>query len=1641
MAIPSSCRGSFVCLTGREIRLLALGLLSLAFGALIGLLVVVSSSVGPTASMDPSPIAEPTPGIPVVLPLLFGLAASGDPDRDTALERLATDLESFVAEFTADSSLPASSRDGRGGDGTSRNGAAADATERDETDPDTPVPDEPTAKAPAPNDRAADASARVDTSRVREAEPTFDLERDDELGRLSAAIETLATTVRERDRQFEAVFDDPKTLVALLDPNGTVRRINETALEYLDSDREEAIGEPFPAMSWWADTPTGDVQAWIDRAESGVYVEYEAQLNDPDGNRRWVSGTFRPVTNEAGEVASIVVSGRDDTARKEREQRLEAANARLETLFESAPDMIDVLDADGRIVDANRRLRTELGYEEGELLGTGIWTYDKLVDEADVESILEELSVGDRRTFEGRYLRRDGSEFPVEIQLLHLDLPEANRFVAISRDITEQKARERELQRHTAYTDELLDAVDDVFYVIDGNGEIQRWNETLSSVTGFSTAEIESMNAAEFFSPADQRLVADAIDEALETGSARVEVSLLTADGESIPYEFIGARLEDLDGNAVVTGIGRDISERKERERQLSTLMSNVPGMVYRCRNEPDWPFDFVSEGCFELTGYDPEMLENDDVNWASDIILERHGELWETVQQAVANREPFQVTFPIETADGDRRWVRERGRGVFDENGELESLEGVITDVTEQIENGRRLERTTRLLEQSQRLANIGAWELDATEEPYDLEWTDQVSRIHGLPPSEAVDVERALEFYHPADRPTVRSALERAIEDGEPYDLQVRLQSDDGDQRWVRTIGDPVEADGTIVKVRGAFQEITDRKRRERELERYETIIQAVGDPVYTLDESGEFQFVNDAMESLTGYEPEQMLEWDVADVMTSADLEAARELVRDLLREGEPYGTFEMGLVTADGDVIEAENHVALLPMDDGEFAGTAGVVRDITERKERERELERTTDLLERVQRMAKVGGWELDVDAEPPAATWTDECYRLHGLSRDVTPTLETTLESYHPDDRPFVRTRLRNAMDAERGYDFEARLQPDEDESRWVRATGEPIFDAAGDLRAYRGSIKDISEQKRRELTLESLHETARDLLNAETETAIAELVVETAADILEPGSAGVYLLDSGTNRFEPTAFTDEFADRTDGAPSITVGDNDSVLWNTYLAGSQTVVDDAATSDRSPLFGGDVPGGLLVPIGDHGVFVLVTPPATIDDEARRLVETLVATTEAAFDRLESEASLRERDAELEAQNRRLRRQIQITEIIRGIDRSLIGANSREEIEQTVPERLVEGDTVAFAWIGDVDAAGRTLEPRSWAGAEPEYLDAVSFDLETDADEPSVRTVGSGTPSVVENVVEGLKDEPWRTSALDAGFQSVLSVPLSFEEYSYGVLTVYADEPDAFTDLERTVFAELGEGIANATNAAKTQEALHAETLVELTLALEGSDDALSQIARKTGATVEYEGLGVDSGSETVLFFETNGVAPDDVRTVLDELVSVTDARLVTESDEQCLFEATVTSDVVASRLVRHGASPRSITADGDRTMITVDVPTTTDVREFVEMLAERHAGVELQSRRHVRRSSTTRQLSSLFDELTDRQLEVLRTAYLAGFFEWPRESTGEEIAEMLEVTQPTVNRHLRIGQQRLLAQLFENGALSFADEA
>jgi PAS domain S-box-containing protein len=150
----------------------------------------------------------------------------------------------------------------------------------------------------------------------------------------------------------------------------------------------------------------------------------------------------------------------------------------------------------------------------------------------------------------------------------------------------------------------------------------------------------------------------------------------------------------------------------------------------------------------------------------------------------------------------------------------QYELLANRIASAVGQYRAERELERKNDLFAKAQDLAHVGAWEYDITTESHHT--TAEVLRIHGLSVDEELPPERAIEYYHPEDQPTIRDAFEQAIEEGESYDLELRLLGDDGERRWVRTRGEPQFKGGDIVRLRGTLQDITEQKQREMDLER---------------------------------------------------------------------------------------------------------------------------------------------------------------------------------------------------------------------------------------------------------------------------------------------------------------------------------------------------------------------------------------------------------------------------------------------------------------------------------------------------------------------------------------------------------------------------------------------------------------------------------------------------------------------------------------------------------------------------------------------------------------------------------------------------------------------------------------------------
>jgi len=186
------------------------------------------------------------------------------------------------------------------------------------------------------------------------------------------------------------------------------------------------------------------------------------------------------------------------------------------------------------------------------------------------------------------------------------------------------------------------------------------------------------------------------------------QTSLASDGGEVRCSKISGVPVFDDNGSFIgYRGTGTDITQQMEAEsahqesqRMLATLMSNLPGIAYRGGNDADWSLEFASSGTLALTGYHPEDLTVGGKITLGELINEEYRDyVWQGVQEALDKRHPYQLSYQITTASGEQKWVWEQGCGVFSPAGELQAIEGFITDITDSKNAEEELERVRQYL------------------------------------------------------------------------------------------------------------------------------------------------------------------------------------------------------------------------------------------------------------------------------------------------------------------------------------------------------------------------------------------------------------------------------------------------------------------------------------------------------------------------------------------------------------------------------------------------------------------------------------------------------------------------------------------------------------------------------------------------------------------------------------------------------------------------------------------------------------------------------------------------------------------------------------------------------------------------------
>ncbi|MDQ2050952.1 bacterio-opsin activator domain-containing protein [Natronolimnohabitans sp. A-GB9] len=567
----------------------------------------------------------------------------------------------------------------------------------------------------------------------------------------------------------------------------------------------------------------------------------------------------------------------------------------------------------------------------------------------------------------------------------------------------------------------------------------------------------------------------------------------------------------------------------------------------------------------------------------------------------------------------------------------------------------------------------------------------------------------------------------------------------------------------------------------------------------------------------------------------------------------------------------------------------------------------------------------------------------------------------------------------------------------------------------------YRTETELRESERRYERTLTTLHETTRDLMRAGTKRKIYRSAVDTAGEILDVPIAAAYTFEPTEGRLEHAASTRESRELVD--PEMHFEQGEGHVWEVFSEGESAYYEDVTRDAEAKTLS---QSELIVPLGTHGVLVAGTEDVDgFDETMTELLHILAANTEAALDRAEREQLLREHDRTLTQQNEELTRLNHTNEIVREINHSVAQASTRTEIETTVCERLADTERYCFAWIASSD--DDPPEPTAWAGVDAVFIDQLRDDG-THAPEIDLveETLETGDVQLVRNVLEADGWDRRRKEALTYGYQTLLAVPLTDTEREYGVLFVHVTGVDSIGDSELTVMGELGETIGHAIRSVERTRAMLTDSRLELELAIDDSRLLFNRFAEHVEGAATVEGV-IERDDELVVFVS----APEGTdMTPLDQWASVDSVSVVSDGDDEILFEVTVTSSPFLETLRTYDVKLRTATTR-DGTTVTLEVPQRVEARSLVEAIRDSYPETELEARRETTGSRSARQLDTHLEErLTEKQFEALQAAHYSGFFEWPRESTGEDLADALDVSPPTYHYHLRAAERKLVTLAF-----------
>ncbi|MBU2929782.1 PAS domain S-box protein [Winogradskyella psychrotolerans] len=476
--------------------------------------------------------------------------------------------------------------------------------------------------------------------------------------------------------------------------------------------------------------------------------------------------------------------------------------------------------------------------------------------------------------------------------------------------------------------------------------------------------------------------------------------------------------------------------------------------------------------------------------------------EAWREINKRCLNGETNRCDeAPFVRKDGTVQWVYWDTCPWYNEAGSIGGIVISTGDITKSKNKETKNKRLENILFKINEVARIGAWEVDLQNNKSFL--SDVVRDIHGISKDYTITTEKGIQFYKEGkSRETLLKALNAAVNDGTPYDLELEMVNTKGEVIWVRSICQVERINGKSIRLYGLLQDINNRKLSQLALKKANAELNAIFNTkaigIITTDLDRNINKFNPGAEILTGYSASEVIGketprfFHLTPELNAFKVDIAKRYGKrvegfDAQLEMSKHNHFDMrewSYLRKDGSLLPVQSTLTSIKDEEGNHIGYLGVSTDITEKKIAENELLRKNQLLNFAEEITLMGNWQWDTIAN--SIQWSDSLYNIFQLDTSIRDlSFETYFDFVHPDDKDSVTAYFNNIEHDKRLNVFTHRIIAGDGKEKYIELLGEVITDENGHIIEMIGTCQDISASKAAEKKLYEAHTQLKAIFNS----------------------------------------------------------------------------------------------------------------------------------------------------------------------------------------------------------------------------------------------------------------------------------------------------------------------------------------------------------------------------------------------------------------------------------------------------------------------------------------------------------------------------------------------------------------------------